>query len=107
MAMVARANCVRLRANGPISGRWGAKISLHQNRDPQGNQQPAAHQSTTPSENELSEVSKRLAERWLPLITSGRISPIIHATLPLEQAADAHALVESNTIVGKVILTVD
>jgi len=52
-------------------------------------------------------IVKRLAERWLPLITSGRIGPIIHTTLPLEQASDAHALVESNTIVGKVILTVD
>jgi NADPH2:quinone reductase len=52
-------------------------------------------------------IVERLAERWLPLIASGRIGPIIHATLPLERASDAHALLESNTIVGKVILTVD
>lgn len=49
----------------------------------------------------------RVTERWLPLIACGRIGPIIHTTLPLEQAADAHALVESNSIIGKVILTVD
>ena len=52
-------------------------------------------------------IVKRVAERWLRLITSGRIGPIIHTTLPLEQARDAHALLESNTIVGKIILTVD
>jgi NADPH:quinone reductase-like Zn-dependent oxidoreductase len=52
-------------------------------------------------------IVKRVAERWLPLIASGRIGPIIHTTLPLEQAGEAHALVESNAIVGKVILTAD
>lgn len=56
---------------------------------------------------EKQSIVRRVAERWLPQIASGRISPIIHATLPLEQASDAHALLESNTIVGKVILTVD
>ncbi len=52
-------------------------------------------------------IVKRLADRWLPLIASGLIGPVIHATLPLEQASDAHALLESDTIVGKMILTVD
>ncbi len=61
----------------------------------------------TQSFPEKQAIVKRLAERWLPLITSGSIGPIIHTTLPLEQASDAHALLESNTIVGKVILKVD
>lgn len=49
----------------------------------------------------------RVTERWLPLIADGRIGPILHTTFPLEQAAEAHALLESNTTIGKIILTVD
>jgi NADPH2:quinone reductase len=52
-------------------------------------------------------IVKRVAERWMPLIASGTLGPIIHTTLPLEQAGEAHALLESNSIVGKVMLSVD
>jgi NADPH:quinone reductase-like Zn-dependent oxidoreductase len=31
---------------------------------------------------------------------------VIHAVFPLEQAADAHALMESSTHIGKIMLTV-
>ncbi|MFE0753082.1 NAD(P)H-quinone oxidoreductase [Inquilinus sp. NPDC058860] len=43
------------------------------------------------------------AEVW-PLIEAGRIRPVIHATFPLAQAAEAHALMESSAHVGKIIL---
>ncbi len=56
--------------------------------------------------SEKQAIVKRFAERWLSLIASGRMGPITHTTLPLEQAGEAHALLESNSIVGKVILTV-
>lgn len=43
------------------------------------------------------------AEVW-PLIEAGRVKPVIHATFPLAQAAEAHALMESSAHVGKIIL---
>lgn len=41
-----------------------------------------------------------------PLIEQGRVRPIVHDVLPIEQAADAHRLVEASSHVGKVLLTV-
>ncbi|MGO1074072.1 NAD(P)H-quinone oxidoreductase [Inquilinus sp. CA228] len=43
------------------------------------------------------------AEVW-PLIEAGRVRPVIHATFPLAQAAEAHALMESSAHVGKIVL---
>ncbi|MGK9169364.1 NAD(P)H-quinone oxidoreductase [Inquilinus limosus] len=43
------------------------------------------------------------AEVW-PLIEAGRIRPVLHATFPLAQAAEAHALMESSAHVGKIVL---
>jgi NADPH2:quinone reductase len=42
-------------------------------------------------------------EVW-PMLAAGRVRPVIHATFPLEQAADAHRLLESGQVVGKVVL---
>ncbi len=42
-------------------------------------------------------------EVW-PLLSSGRVVPVIHATFPLECAADAHHLLESGVVIGKVVL---
>ena len=44
------------------------------------------------------------ARRVLPLLQSGAVRPIIDRVFALEQIADAHALVESNTTVGKVVI---
>jgi NADPH2:quinone reductase len=44
------------------------------------------------------------AEVW-PLLESGRIRPVLHATFAAAQAAQAHALMESSTHVGKIVLT--
>lgn len=52
----------------------------------------------------------RMAEGLLrhvwPLVAQGAVRPLIHAVFPLAQAADAHRLMESNTHVGKIVLTV-
>ena len=40
-----------------------------------------------------------------PLLSSGRVKPIIHATFPLADAAEAHRLMESSSHVGKIVLT--
>lgn len=46
-----------------------------------------------------------LRERVWPLIEAGKIRPVIFRTFPLEQAADAHRLMESSAHIGKIVLT--
>jgi putative PIG3 family NAD(P)H quinone oxidoreductase len=45
-------------------------------------------------------------EHVWPLIERGEIHPVIHARLPLAEAARAHQLIQDSTHVGKVLLTV-
>jgi putative PIG3 family NAD(P)H quinone oxidoreductase len=45
-------------------------------------------------------------EHVWPLLAAGTLRPVIHSRFPLDQAADAHRLVESSQHVGKVLLTV-
>jgi NADPH2:quinone reductase len=51
-------------------------------------------------------IAARLQERVWPLIEAGKIKPVIFKTFPLEQAAQAHALMESSEHVGKIMLQV-
>ncbi|MEO6204386.1 MAG: NAD(P)H-quinone oxidoreductase [Mycobacteriales bacterium] len=44
-------------------------------------------------------------EHVWPLIESGRVKPVIHRTLPLSQAAEAHRVLEASNHIGKVLLT--
>jgi len=41
-----------------------------------------------------------------PLLESGAVKPVIHATFPLRQAAEAHRLMESSAHIGKLVLIV-
>lgn len=41
-----------------------------------------------------------------PLLAARRVRPIIHATFPLAEAAEAHRLMESSSHIGKIMLTV-
>lgn len=43
-------------------------------------------------------------DRVWPLVTAGKVRPVIAATFPLEAAADAHRLMESSTHIGKIML---
>ena len=43
------------------------------------------------------------AEVW-PLIEAGRVRPLIDATFPLEEAAEAHRRLESRAHVGKIVI---
>lgn len=43
-------------------------------------------------------------EVW-PLLTAGRIRPVVFRTFPLEEAAAAHRLMESSAHIGKIVLT--
>jgi len=51
-------------------------------------------------------IAHSLREKIWPLIESGRIKPEIYKTFPLEQAADAHRLMETSQHIGKLVLTV-
>jgi NADPH:quinone reductase len=50
-------------------------------------------------------IARSLREKIWPLIEAGRIKPEIYKTFPLEQAADAHRLMESSQHIGKIVLT--
>lgn len=41
-----------------------------------------------------------------PMVSDGRIKPVIGARLPIEQAGEAHRLLASGDVTGKVVLTV-
>jgi NADPH2:quinone reductase len=50
-------------------------------------------------------IAQALAKNVWPLIESGKIKPVIHSTFAAADAAKAHALMESNQHVGKIVLT--
>ena len=58
----------------------------------------------------LQDAGKELRRRspdWDVLVlAAGTIEPIVYETFPLSEAAAAHALMESSTHVGKIVLTV-
>jgi putative PIG3 family NAD(P)H quinone oxidoreductase len=57
-----------------------------------------------PPEQKARIVADVAARAW-PLLDDGRLRPVVHATLPLAHAAEAHRLLESGAVFGKVLLT--
>ncbi|CAD5248640.1 putative NAD(P)H quinone oxidoreductase, PIG3 family [Bosea sp. 62] len=55
---------------------------------------------------EKAAIARELEDKVWPLLTEGRCKPVIHARFPLAQAAQAHALMESNAHIGKIVLTI-
>jgi NADPH2:quinone reductase len=51
-------------------------------------------------------IAAELRERVWPVLDAGRCPPVIHATFPLAQAAEAHRLMESSQHIGKIMLSV-
>jgi NADPH:quinone reductase len=51
-----------------------------------------------------SAIAKALRENVWPWLESGKVKPVIHQVFPAEQAAQAHALMESNQHIGKLVL---
>ena len=47
-----------------------------------------------------------VVEHVWPLVADGMVQPVVHTSLPLEQVAEAHRIVEDGEAVGKVVLTV-
>ena len=50
-------------------------------------------------------IASALKEKVWPLIASGAIKPVIHSTFAAADAPKAHALMESNQHIGKIVLT--
>jgi len=50
------------------------------------------------------EIAEGLRRDVWPDLDSGAIRPVVHATFPLEAAAEAHALMESSAHLGKILL---
>ena len=49
-------------------------------------------------------IAAGLREKVWPLLDSGEVKPILHATFPLEDARAAHELMESSAHLGKIVL---
>ena len=50
-------------------------------------------------------IAKALREHVWPLLAAGQVRPVIHSTFAAADAARAHALMESNQHIGKIVLT--
>jgi NADPH:quinone reductase-like Zn-dependent oxidoreductase len=57
----------------------------------------------TPAEK--AEIARQLRERVWPALAAGRCAPHVHRTFALDDAAEAHRLMESRQHVGKIVLT--
>jgi putative PIG3 family NAD(P)H quinone oxidoreductase len=51
-------------------------------------------------------IAAALRQRVWPLLESGAVEPVIHATFPLHAAAAAHRVMEAGTQIGKLVLVV-
>ena len=58
------------------------------------------------SVEEKGSIARALHKEVWPLIESGKVRPIIHATFPLASAAEAHRLMETGSHIGKIVLEV-
>lgn len=51
-------------------------------------------------------IARELEAHVWPLLAAGKVAPVIHGTLPLTRAGDAHRLLEAGQVIGKLVLTV-
>ena len=56
---------------------------------------------------EKAEICRAFRAEVMPLLEDGRLEPVIHARLPLAEAAEAHRLMGANANTGKLLLVVD
>jgi NADPH2:quinone reductase len=51
-------------------------------------------------------VRAAVENKVLPMLTAGKVKPVIYKTFPLREASAAHALMETSLHIGKIVLTV-
>ncbi|GAB78472.1 putative NAD(P)H quinone oxidoreductase, PIG3 family [Austwickia chelonae] len=56
---------------------------------------------------EKSAIVAAVREHVWPLVEAGRVQPVVHETLPLAEAAEAHRMLEASSHIGKVVLAVE
>jgi putative PIG3 family NAD(P)H quinone oxidoreductase len=56
--------------------------------------------------DEKGAIARELEEHVWPLLSSGRVRPIVDRVLPLQKAPEAHRLLESGDVIGKIVLAV-
>jgi NADPH2:quinone reductase len=52
-------------------------------------------------------IANELEARVWPLLASRQVTPVVDRILPLQEAAEAHRLLEAGEIIGKIVLEVD
>jgi NADPH:quinone reductase-like Zn-dependent oxidoreductase len=55
--------------------------------------------------NSKSAVAAAVVASVWPMIADGRVRPVIGARMPIQQAAEAHRLLSSGQVAGKIVLT--
>jgi NADPH2:quinone reductase len=85
--------------SGAEEARLPLNLLLHNHLRLQG----TVMKSRSPEEKRA--MVKRFVRIALPLLKTGRLRPLIHATFPLEKAAEAHRMMEMGGVFGKIILT--
>jgi len=69
--------------------------------------QLSLHSSTLrpQSDDEKTRMARLVERHVMPLVADGRIRPKLYRSLPLAMAAEAHRLLESGDVFGKIVLT--
>jgi putative PIG3 family NAD(P)H quinone oxidoreductase len=60
----------------------------------------------TTGPNSKSEIVEAVKTSVWPMIANGRVRPVIGARMPIQDAAEAHRLLSSGKVTGKIVLTV-
>ena len=50
-------------------------------------------------------IARAIEDTVLPMLTAGKVKPVIYKTFPLNEAAAAHTLMETSAHIGKIVLT--
>jgi NADPH2:quinone reductase len=53
-----------------------------------------------------SKIAEELRDQVWPLLSTGKIAPVMDSTFELAEASDAHARMESSAHIGKIVLAV-
>ena len=56
---------------------------------------------------EKASIARAIEAKVWPLVVAGRVRPVVFQTFPLAQAAAAHALMETSSHIGKIVLTLE
>lgn len=51
------------------------------------------------------DIARKLQQNVWPLFEAGKVKPVIYRVLPLAEAAEAHAMMEASSHIGKIILS--